>query len=61
MKLSEAIRYWYDKTPEERKEAGLNGRKEFQGEMGLNVKNMCKTLVDGIEKTFKKLETKEKV
>ena len=58
--VADAIRYWYDKTPEERKEAGLKGREEFQGEMGLNVKNMCKTLVDGIEKTFENWKPKEK-
>ena len=51
--VTDAIRYWYDKTPQERKEAGKKGRKEFLGEMGLNAKNMCKTLVDGIETTFK--------
>ena len=54
------IRYWYDKSREERKEAGLEGRKEFLGEMGLNHKNMCKTLVDGIETTFKNWKPKEK-
>ena len=58
--VADAIRYWYDKTPEERKEAGLKGREEFKGEMGLNVKNMCKTLVDGIEKTFENWKPKEK-
>ena len=31
----------------------LIGREEFLGEMGLNHTNMCKTLVDGIETTFK--------
>ena len=28
--------------------------------MGLNVKNMCKTLVDGIEKTFQNWKPKKK-
>ena len=58
--VADAIRYWFDKTPEERKEAGLKGREEFLGEMGLNHTNMCQTLVDGIETTFKNWKPKEK-
>jgi hypothetical protein len=58
--VTNAIRYWYDKTPQERKEAGKKGRKEFLGEMGLNAKNMCKTLVDGIETTFKKWKPRKR-
>ena len=58
--VTDAIRYWYDKTPEERIEAGLKGRKEFLGEMGLNSENMCKTLVDGIETTFENWKPKKK-
>jgi len=55
-----AIRYWYDKTPKERKHAGLKGREEFLGEMGLNHKNMCKTLVDGMETAFKNWKPKQR-
>ena len=58
--VADAIRYWYDKTPEQRKKAGLKGREEFLGEMGLNHTNMCKTLVDGIETTFKNWKPKKK-
>jgi glycosyltransferase involved in cell wall biosynthesis len=58
--VADAIRYWYDKTPQERKEAGLEGRKEFMGEMGLNRGNMCDTLVEGIETTFKNWKPKKK-
>ena len=58
--VSESIRYWYDKTPQQRKEAGLKGREEFLGEMGLNSKNMCKTLHDGIQTTFKNWKPKKK-
>ena len=58
--VTSAIRYWYDKTPQERKEAGKKGRTEFLGEMGLNSKNMCKTLVDGIETTFENWKPKDK-
>ena len=60
VEVSEAIRYWFDKTPQERKEAGLKGREEFLGEMGLNHTNMCQTLVDGIETTFKNWKPKKK-
>ena len=58
--VADAIRYWYDKTPEERKQAGLKGREEFQGEMGLNRSNMCQQLVNGIETTFKNWKPKKK-
>jgi hypothetical protein len=57
---AEAIRYWYDKTPEERKAAGLKGREEFLGEMGLNNTNMCQTLIDGIETTFENWKPKDR-
>jgi len=50
--VADAIRYWYDIPRDERKKRGLVGRKEFLGEMGLNAKNMCKQLVDGITTTF---------
>jgi len=58
--VADAIRYWYDKAPEDRREAAQIGRDEFLGEMGLNSKNMCKTLEDGIETTFKNWKPKEK-
>ena len=58
--VADAIRYWYDTHSEDRKEFALKGREEFLGEMGLNAKNMCKTLVDGITTTFKNWKPKEK-
>ena len=58
--VADSIRYWYDKTPEQRTKAGLKGREAFLGEMGLNSENMCKTLVDGIETTFKNWKPKKK-
>lgn len=42
----------YNRPKEERKKAALKGREMFMGEMGLNHKNMCQTLIDGIETTF---------
>jgi len=58
--VSDAIKYWYDKTSEQRTKAGLKGRKEFIGEMGLSSTNMCKTFVDGVEGTFKNWKPKKK-
>ena len=58
--VADAIRYWFDKTPEERKEAGLEGRKEFMGEMGLNAKNQNKQMADGILKAIENWKPKKK-
>ena len=58
--VADAIRYWYDKTPKQRDKAGLKGREEFLGEMGLNHTNMCKTLHDGIQTTLKNWKPKKK-
>jgi glycosyltransferase involved in cell wall biosynthesis len=58
--VGDAIKYWYDKTPTERNECGLKGREAFLGEMGLNHTNMCNTLVDGIETTFKNWKPKQR-
>jgi glycosyltransferase involved in cell wall biosynthesis len=58
--VADAIRYWYDIPREERKKRALVGREEFLGEMGLNHTNMCQTLVEGIETTFKNWKPKQK-
>jgi glycosyltransferase involved in cell wall biosynthesis len=58
--VADAIKYWYDTTPEQRTKNGLKGREEFIGEMGLSNTNMCKTLVDGIETTFKNWKPKKR-
>ena len=58
--VADAIKYWYDKHPEDRREAGLKGREEFIGEMGLSNTNMCKTMTDGIETTLKNWKPKKK-
>jgi glycosyltransferase involved in cell wall biosynthesis len=58
--VADAIKYWYDKTPQERKEAGLEGRKEFMGEMGLSAKNQNKQMADGIETAMKNWKPKKK-
>ena len=58
--VTDAIRYWYDKTPKERTKAGLVGRKEFMGEMGLNSKNQNKQMADGILKAIENWKPKQK-
>jgi glycosyltransferase involved in cell wall biosynthesis len=58
--VAQAIRYWYDMSREERKSRGIKGREEFIGEMGLNNKNMCQTLVDGIETSLKNFQPKKR-
>ena len=58
--VADAIKYWYDTAPEERREAGAKGRQEFIGEMGLSNTNMCKTMTDGIETTLKNWKPKKK-
>ena len=60
VEVSEAIRYWYDKSSEERKEAGLKGREAFMGELGLNAENQNKCMADGIEKAIENFKPKER-
>ena len=56
----DAIEKVYNTPKEERKAAGLEGRTEFLGEMGLSHTNMCQTLVDGIEATFENWKPRER-
>jgi glycosyltransferase involved in cell wall biosynthesis len=58
--VADAIKYWYDKTPKQRKEAGLKGREAFIGELGLNAKNQNKCMADGIEKAIENFKPKER-
>ena len=58
--VADAIKYWYDKTSKERNEAGLDGRKEFMGEMGLNSLNQNKQMADGINEAIKNWRPKKK-
>jgi hypothetical protein len=50
--IAPLIKDWYNMGREERKAAGMKGRKHFLGEGGLSRENMCKTLVDGMEGAF---------
>jgi hypothetical protein len=54
------IREWYDMSREERKAAGLKGREWMLGEGGLSLKNMCSTLVDGMETAFTNWKPRQK-
>lgn len=56
----DAIEKVYNTPKEERKAAGLEGRTEFLGEMGLSHTNMCQTLVDGIEAVFENWKPRER-
>ena len=58
--VADAIRYWYDKTDEERTSAGLSGREAFIGEVGLNADNQNKCMADGIEKAIANFKPKER-
>jgi glycosyltransferase involved in cell wall biosynthesis len=54
------IREWYDMGREERKAAGLKGRKYFMGEGKLNREAMCQMLVDGMEGAFANWKPRKK-
>ena len=49
----EALRYWYDKTPEEREKAGRAGF-EFvkDNDIGMDSKEMCNRFIESIDTTF---------
>jgi glycosyltransferase involved in cell wall biosynthesis len=47
------IREWYDMGREERKAAGLKGRKWMLGDGNLSREYMCQSLADGMEGAFK--------
>ena len=54
------IREWYVMGREERKKAGLKGRKYFMGEGKLNREAMCQMLVDGMEGAFANWKPRKK-
>ena len=54
---ADAIKYWYDMTPEDRKELGLKGREWATGdEAGFTAKIMCKRMIGDIDETFDSFE-----
>jgi len=50
--IKEAIKYWYNKTPEERKKCGLAGRKWAMNEGGINADNMGKEFIKAMDYTL---------
>ena len=58
--VAEVIEKVYNTPKPDRKAAGLKGREEFLGNMGLSHTNMCDTLVEGIEATFENWKPRER-
>ncbi len=59
--VAEAIKYWYDKTPEERVDAGALGR-EFvlDPEVGMSCKNMSKNFIKDMDSCFENFEKRKR-
>jgi len=51
---------WYQTPKEDRKSAGLKGRKHFMGEGKLSREAMCDALVEGMEGAFENWKPKQK-
>lgn len=51
--VAQAMLLMYSTPKDTLKQRGLTGRREFINTMGLDSKNMCNSLIDGIEDTFK--------
>ena len=51
---------WYKTSKEDRKSAGLKGRKHFMGEGKLSREAMCDALVEGMEGAFENWKPKQK-
>jgi glycosyltransferase involved in cell wall biosynthesis len=53
--VADALRYWYDKSPEERKEAGLLGHEFVTGDDGMmSARHMSQLFIDHMETAFEK-------
>jgi len=58
----DALRYWYDKGPEERERCGEVGRQWVMGDEAMMTgKAMGRILIDAIEDTFENFKPREKV
>jgi glycosyltransferase involved in cell wall biosynthesis len=51
-KISDAIKYWYEKSKEERNECGKEGRRWAMNEGGINNKNMCDQFIKAMDFTI---------
>jgi glycosyltransferase involved in cell wall biosynthesis len=60
VEVADSIKYWYDMSREKRKEKGLLGRDFALGVGGLSVKNMCQTLINGMNTAFKNWKPRKK-
>jgi hypothetical protein len=60
VEVADSIRYWYDMGREKRKEKGILGRDFALGVGGLSVKNMCQTLINGMNTAFKNWKPRKK-
>ena len=58
--VSPLIMDWYKTPKEDRKSAGLKGRKHFMGEGKLSREAMCDALVEGMEGAFANWKPKQK-
>ena len=58
--VSPLIMDWYKTPKEDRKSAGLKGRKHFMGEGKLSREAMCDALVEGMEGAFENWKPKQK-
>jgi len=56
----EAIKYWYNKTPTERKVAGNQGREWMLKEGGLSTTNMCHQMQMSIDTTLKNFKKQQR-
>ena len=57
----EALKYWYDKTPEEREKAGELGIKFVKDKnIGMDSKEMCNRFVESMDTAFEKWKPREK-
>ena len=60
VEVGDSIKYWYDMSREQRKEKGVLGRDFALGVGGLSVKNMCQTLVDGMDTALQNWKPRKK-
>jgi glycosyltransferase involved in cell wall biosynthesis len=57
----DAIRYWYDKTPEERDKCGKSGKEYLmRKETGMSSDEMCNRVMESIDGTFKEWKPRDK-
>lgn len=56
----DAIEYWYNKTPQERRRAGQEGREFVLGKGNLNAKYMADAIADGVNTTLENWKPRER-